>query len=78
MGRKVEILQIIPADGWYSKYKVKEGTMTVPLACWTLFRDADGETFIGGVTAADIEDGDWTAENTSNFIGYTNYAGEGG
>ena len=76
MGRKVEILQIIPADGWYATYRESGELFKSPLACWTLYRDSDGETYIGGVTAMDIESGGWCTEDSDNFEGFTRYAGE--
>ena len=76
MGRKVEILQIIPADGWYAEFRDGGGAYKSPLACWTLYRDTDGETYIGGATAACIEGGQWCVEDDTDFEGFTRYAGE--
>lgn len=39
----MEILQIIPADGWYAEYKPKGGRgYKTPLVCWDLVSYNDG------------------------------------
>ena len=78
MGRKVEILQIIPADGWYARFDFEDGSSDkAPLACWTLYRDEDGVTAIGGVDAQELADGGYNLTIYGHFTCFTRNAGEG-
>ena len=77
MNGRAEILQIIPADGWYAEFRVEDEDrrFRIPLVCWTLLKDEDGDTFIGGVDADGIGFGDSNVMDDENFVGFTRYAG---
>ena len=46
--KPLEILQIIPADGWFAGYYSKgEGMWKEPLICWALIRVNNRETVVG-------------------------------
>ncbi len=65
-----EILQIMPAPGWFARYSVKEGEDPIeePLVCWALVRDEPYVYVIGYDTC---DDGVVVAcEDTSNFECY--------
>lgn len=47
---KDEILQIIPAPGWH--VNIKSSGRGQPLAAWALIRDANGNTFVRGISAS--------------------------
>jgi hypothetical protein len=66
-----QILQIIPASGWFAEYKPDEpGTdkpYYVPLAGWALVKVGD-DTEIHGMDAHDFVD---FCDTASNFTRYT-------
>ena len=45
------INQIMPASGWHAAYEHPDGSLeTHPLICWALFEDADGCTYVDGIS----------------------------
>jgi hypothetical protein len=69
MRRKPKILEIIPADRWYVKNLnelIQPPDLVVPLICWALIQDENGETWVegmengpNGVTLAEDDNGDF-------------------
>lgn len=47
------IIQIIPADGWYSIHVWGCEPYAVPLAAWALVERDDGSTYVTGLDADD-------------------------
>ncbi len=67
-----KIIQIIPADGWSAVYaeKKEDGIYLpffMPLACWALIEEKDGERRVVGLDGPDYID---SAEDSCNFLGY--------
>lgn len=63
-----KIIQIIPADGWYSCCKLDDGTLwNTPLACWALIENQDGTREVRGLEAHDYVD---DAEGDGGFQNY--------
>lgn len=69
----MKILQIIPAPGWYAKYREEDGSETIsamPLVCWALCEDeAHGGTFVEGCDVDELGEIELAPE-ASNFCGY--------
>lgn len=64
------IKQIIPADGWYAKFRhgdPGEGFYTVKLACWALWENDDGDTKVHGMID---DDGIVIIDNEDDFFDY--------
>jgi len=63
------IKQIIPADGWYARFKTatKDFNSTAKLVCWALFEDEDGRTKIFGMID---DEGIQNAAADDDFVGY--------
>jgi hypothetical protein len=71
MRRKPKILQIIPADRWYLKYLdelSQPPDKLVPLTCWALIEDENGETWVEGMGSG--ANGVTLAEDNEGFAGY--------
>jgi len=64
-----KIVQLLPADGWFAVYENDDGSeIKSALSCWALVRDAEGDTSVMGMDAADYVD---FAEDTKNFKNYS-------
>ena len=63
------ISQIIPATGWYARYKLDDGSISEePLACWALVAEENAEASgVFGMYGGDFVD---FCENASTFDGY--------
>ncbi len=47
--QKQKIIQIIPADNWKLQYENDRGIFTVPLICFALVENTEGDREIKGV-----------------------------
>ncbi len=69
--RKTKILQIIPADRWFLKYLnelLQPPDGVVPLICWALIEDENGNTWVEGMECG--PNGVTLAEDNEDFAGY--------
>ena len=64
-----KIVQIIPAEGWFAVYGDDDGkpTILVPLVCWALYEDEEGDRYIEGMDAFEYVD---FSQGNHNFHDY--------
>ena len=64
------IKDIIPAEGWHSVYEHSDGWLEIhPLICFALFEEADGHTYVDGISDDPSSSGSGESE-VMNFICY--------
>ena len=61
------VIQILPADGWYAKFKDSDGEFIQALACWALIEKKDGDREVVGLMGGECID---SAEGMANFERY--------
>ena len=49
MDENLKIIQIIPAVDWYAQYKGHDEVLEVPLVCWALCQNEEGERLVTGI-----------------------------
>ncbi|MBL7161818.1 MAG: hypothetical protein ISS57_04370 [Anaerolineales bacterium] len=66
----VKIIQIIPAQDWYPELDENAGELEpLPLVCWALCEDVEGNRFVTGIDASDrILDFSDNAEHFKRFV----------
>lgn len=65
------ILQIIPADDWYFRFKGHDLDGRQRLACWALCEDSEGKHFVVGMTLG--PEGNGTLVACHKLIGFSGY-----
>lgn len=68
--RPCRIIQIIPAEGWFAKYRNDDGSVFYsPLVCFALVEEKNGHTFVRGMDADSSGIIDF-ADEPQNFLGF--------